>query len=54
MISSASTYALGRVACKYLYHKSKGEAVSTKEMKELYAKAFKIGKEVAKDETGKK
>ncbi len=54
VISSASTYALGRVACKYLYHKSKGEAVSTKEMKELYAKAFKIGKEVAKDETGKK
>ena len=53
-ISAASTYAIGRVACKYLYHKSRGEEVSKKEMQELYAKALKMGKEVAKNETNEK
>lgn len=51
VISSASTYAIGRVACKYLYHKSKGETVSTSELQNLYKDALFKGKEVAKNET---
>lgn len=54
VVSAASTYAIGRVACKYLYHKSRGEEVSKKEIQELYARALKIGKEVAKNETNQK
>ncbi|WP_309497170.1 GTPase [Sulfurovum sp.] len=53
-ISSATTYALGRVACKYLYHKSKGESVSTKELTELYTKTLSKGREVAENEASKK
>ncbi len=48
VISSASTYALGRVACKYLYHKSRGETVSTHELQNLYKDALRKGKEAAK------
>ncbi len=54
VISSASTYAIGRVACKYLYHKSKGEPVTTEEMITLYREALSKGKEVAKNEANKK
>jgi len=54
VISSASTYAIGRVACKYLYHKSKGEQVSTKEMQKLYEEALTKSKKVAKNEANKK
>jgi uncharacterized protein (DUF697 family) len=46
-MSFATTYALGRVACKYFYHKSKGENVSDEEMQYLYKSAFSKGKEVA-------
>jgi len=53
-ISSASTYAIGRIACKYLYHKSKGEEVSTEELTKLYKSAFSRGKEMAENETSKK
>ena len=54
ILSTASTYAIGRIGCKYLYHKSKGETVSEVEMKELYSKAFSQGKEVSRNETDKK
>jgi uncharacterized protein (DUF697 family)/predicted GTPase len=54
VVSAASTYAIGRVACKYLYHKSRGETVSKKEMKELYKNALNKGKEVAQNETNSK
>ncbi len=40
VVSFCSTYAIGRAACKYLYHKSKGETVSEQELKRLYAEAF--------------
>ncbi|MBW6510360.1 MAG: GTP-binding DUF697 domain-containing protein [Desulfuromonadales bacterium] len=39
-VSFCSTYAIGRAACKYLYHQSKGEAVSEQELKRLYQQAF--------------
>lgn len=51
VVSFCSTYAIGRVACKYLYHKSKGEEIAEQEMKEAYKKAFDSIKEVAKSET---
>lgn len=50
-MSFGSTYALGRVACKYLYHKSKGEPIPKEEMQVMYKKAFDGIKEVAKNET---
>jgi uncharacterized protein (DUF697 family) len=40
VVSFCSTYAIGRAACKYLYHKSKGESVSEQELKRLYHQAF--------------
>lgn len=46
-MSFATTYAIGRVACKYFYHKSKGETVSDDEMQDLYKSAFSKGKKVA-------
>ncbi|WP_372881635.1 YcjF family protein [Psychromonas sp.] len=51
VISFSSTYAIGRVACKYMYHKSKGEMVSDKEIQKLYKNALADIKEVAKNET---
>lgn len=51
VISFASTYAIGRAACKYMYHKSKGETVSNKDMQTVYKDALSNIKEVAKNET---
>lgn len=39
-ISFASTFALGRVACSYMFHSQKGETVSTQQLKDLYRSAF--------------
>lgn len=49
-ISFGSTYAIGRVVCKFLYHKSKGEPIPKEEMKAMYKNAFDSIKEVAKSE----
>ena len=49
-ISFCSTYAIGRVACKYLYHKKRGEAVPEDEMKAMYKKALDEIKKFAKNE----
>ena len=54
VMSFCSTYAIGRVACKYMYHKSKGESVSKEEMQAMYRSAFDNVKEVAKFESSKK
>ncbi len=40
VFSFCSTYAIGRVACKYMYHKSKGEPVSEDEIKAMYQSVF--------------
>ena len=50
-LSFASTYALGRVACKYLYHQQRGESVNQNELKTLYQQALQQIAEVAKRET---
>lgn len=47
VMSFCTTYAIGRVACKYLYHRSKGEKVSEDEMKAMYKRAFESIKEVS-------
>jgi len=54
VISFSTTFALGRVACKYIYHKSRGESVSREELKKMYKKAFNDIKEVARDEADKR
>ncbi|WP_394243013.1 YcjF family protein [Vibrio astriarenae] len=43
-MSFGTTYGLGRAACYYFYHKSKGEAVSVEQMQSLYRDALKKGK----------
>ncbi|EGU60288.1 hypothetical protein VINI7043_06665 [Vibrio nigripulchritudo ATCC 27043] len=49
-VSFGTTYGLGRAACYYFYHKSKGESVSSEAMQQLYKDAFKKGKKVAGDD----
>lgn len=39
-LSFASTYGVGRIACKYFYHKSKGETVSTADLQAVYETAL--------------
>ena len=39
--SFCSTYAIGRVACKYMYHKSRGEHISEDEIVAVYQSAFR-------------
>ncbi len=50
VVSFTSTYAIGRVACKYMYHKSKGEMVSNKEIRAIYKNALANIQEVAENE----
>lgn len=46
-MSFATTYGLGRVACYYFCHKSKGEPISEQVMQDLYKNALKKGKAAA-------
>ncbi|MEF1219068.1 kinase, partial [Photobacterium damselae] len=50
VMSFSSTYAIGRAACMYLYHKSKGETVSKDQMKQAFEQAFKSVKNVATEQ----
>ncbi|PWQ93484.1 YcjF family protein [Leucothrix arctica] len=43
-MSFGTTYGLGRVACYYFYHKSKGLQIPAEIMQDLYKNAFKQGK----------
>jgi uncharacterized protein (DUF697 family) len=47
VMSFATTYGLGRAACYYFYHRSKGEVATDEEMQNLYKKSFKKGKAAA-------
>lgn len=53
-ISFCTTYAVGRVACKYMYHKSKGEPISEAVLKQTYEQAFEQIKGLAHHETSHK
>ncbi len=46
-MSFSSTYAIGRAACMYLYHRSKGEPISKDQIKLAYQQAFTTVKQVA-------
>ncbi|WP_417583980.1 YcjF family protein [Nitrincola sp.] len=53
-VSFATTYAIGRIACKYLYYQSQGESLSETEIQQLYRQAFESIREVAGRETSTK
>lgn len=46
-MSFGTTYGLGRAACYYFYHKSKGAQVSAQEMQNLYKTSLDKGKEAS-------
>ena len=50
-MSFGTTYALGRVACVFLYHKNKGEPVPEAQMQKIFKNAFDSIREVAEHET---
>jgi uncharacterized protein (DUF697 family) len=50
VISFCSTYAIGRAACKYFYHKSKGEPIPEAELRRMYQTAFSEIKKVGESE----
>lgn len=52
-ISFGTTYAIGRVACMYLYYKSKGESAPDEELQAMYKKALDGIKELARSETNR-
>lgn len=46
-MSFGSTYALGRAACYYFYHKNKGEMISAQAMQQIYKTALQKGKKAS-------
>jgi len=50
VMSFCTTYAIGRVACKYMYHKNRNEDVSNEELRDLFYSAFDSVKAVAGQE----
>lgn len=51
VMSFCSTYAIGRVACLYLFKKGRGEAISKEAIQAMYQDAFDSIKEIASSET---
>ncbi|MFT7130935.1 MAG: hypothetical protein ACI89U_003062 [Gammaproteobacteria bacterium] len=51
-VSYASTYAIGRAACSYLYHKKTKTALTDSDLQNIYKKAVKQGR-AAKEKMGK-
>jgi uncharacterized protein (DUF697 family) len=52
VVSFSSTYAIGRAACKYIYHTSRGEQVPEEELRAIYKKAFEDIRRTAESEAG--
>ena len=50
VMSFCTTYAIGRVACKYMYHKNHEEDVSDEELRVLFHSAFDSVKTLARQE----
>jgi uncharacterized protein (DUF697 family) len=48
-VSYASTYALGRSACSYLYHKKTGTALADGALQAVYSEAMEQGREAGND-----
>lgn len=51
-VSYASTYALGRAACSYLYHKRADREISTDAVKSVYEQAMSESRKAAKKAAG--
>jgi len=51
-VSYASTYALGRAACSYLYHKKTATAVGDNALQSVYQDALKRGLQAGREATG--
>lgn len=49
-VSYAGTYALGRAACKYLYHKKTGIPVTEDDLQSVYTDAMAEGKQASEEE----
>lgn len=49
VVSYASTYALGRAACSYLYHKKTGTPNGTIDLRSVYKEALEEGREAGRD-----
>lgn len=50
VVSFCSTYAIGRVACRYMHYKSKGEPIPEGELRDMYHSVFRDIKKVRKRE----
>lgn len=50
VMSFCTTYAIGRVACKYMYHKNRDENVSNEELRALFYSSFDSVKTLARQE----
>jgi len=50
VMSFCTTYAMGRVACKYMFHKCQDEVVSKEELRDLFHSAFDSVKTLAKED----
>lgn len=48
-VSYGSTYALGRAACSYLYHKKTATSVDDRELQTMYQTAMKQGRQAGQD-----
>ena len=51
-VSYASTYALGRAACSYLYHKKTAAAIDDRALQSVYQDALKRGRQAGKEAAG--
>jgi uncharacterized protein (DUF697 family) len=51
-VSYGATWALGRAACKYLYHKQTGTPLDEAGLRELYNEALAAGRAASRDAFG--
>ena len=51
-VSYASTYALGRAACSYLYHKKTATTIDDRSLRAVYQDAMEQGRQASKNGTG--
>ena len=51
-VSYASTYALGRAACSYLYHKKTAAEIDDRALQSVYQDALKRGRQAGKEAAG--
>ncbi len=50
-VSYASTYALGRAACSYLYHKKTAKQIDDRALQSVYQDAMRHGRQAGREAT---